>query len=172
MRFSMLFCLLIVVSTTHVPAKASNGNQAPSDGTVASAQPVTDAKVYLANIDRTLALAYSGQYGNLKRGTEKKLEGARGRIAALLEGHDTITSLPVADRLAIRNAEDAISSILRNKERQRMVCRRDTKTGSRFATTECMTIANREARAATAARSVEKAQQNVCHPGEGSSCGE
>jgi len=170
MRLLIGLCLLTASLITYQPAKASDGNPVTPAGSQLGAEPVTDAKVFLAKIDETLALAYSGQYGNLKRGSGKKLEDARGRIAARLEGQDTIANLPLADRLEIQNAEDLIASILRNKERDRMVCRRDTTTGTRFATTECMTIANREARAKAAAQSTDKVQRNICYPGEGQDC--
>lgn len=171
MRLLMVCCLLTLSLTSHGPAVASNGDQVGPEGTDASAQPVTDAQAYLANIDRTLALADDGEYGNLKRGSGKRLEDARGRIAAVLEGQEAVADLPLADRIVIQNAEDAITSILRNKERDRMVCKREAKTGTRFATTECQTIGEREARAAVAGESTGKIQREVCIPGEGNPCG-
>ena len=170
MRVLLASCLLALSLTSHGTARASDGNQVIPTATNASVQPEMDAETYLAKIDSTLALAYSGQYGNLKRGAGKRLEDARSRIAAILEGQETVADLPLADRVEIRNAEDVITSILRNKERDRMVCRRDTKTGTRFSSAECLTVAQREARAAAAGEGVDKVQRNLCYPGEGNAC--
>ncbi len=170
MRLPMTCCLLVLSLASHQPAAASDGNPAGAQDGDASAQPLTDAQDYLARIDTTLELASNGQYGNLKRGSDKKLEDARGQIANLLEGRQSVGDLPLADRMAVQNAEDVISSILRNKDKDRMVCRRDVKTGTRFASAECMTVAEREARSLAAGASTLKAQQTICYPGEGQRC--
>ena len=170
MRLVMVCCLLILSLTSPVPALASDDAQVGREGTDTSTSPVSDAQAYLANIDRKLALASDGQYGNLKRGSGKRLEEARDRIAAALDGQKTVADLPLTDRIVIQNAEDEITSILQTKERDRMVCRRDMKTGTRLATTECLTIGEREARAATAAEDTSGIQRNVCYIGEGQRC--
>ena len=170
MRFPLACCLLVLSLAGHQPAAASDGDQAGAQDGDANTQPVMDAQAYLAKIDDSLALAANGQYGNLKRGSDKKLQDARSRIANLLQGQQTVVDLPLADRMAVQNAEDVISSILRNKEKDRMVCRRDVKTGTRFASTECLTVAEREARSVAAGASTLKAQQTICYPGEGQPC--
>ena len=45
-------------------------------------------------------------------------------------------------------------------------------TGSRLPRTECMSVAEREARAKAARENTDKFIRNVCTPGEGSSCGQ
>lgn len=172
MRLPLLCCLVSLALAIHQPVAAADGDPtvAQDADADASAQPPTEAQSYLARIDATLALATDGQYGSLRRGSDKKLEAARGQIAELLAGRQTIDDLPLEERMAVQNAEDVISSILRSKEKDRMVCRRDIRTGTRFASTECMTVAEREARAVAAGASTLKAQQTICYPGEGSSC--
>lgn len=170
MRRLMICCLLGLSFTSFQPAAASDVAQAAAQESDASAQTLTGAQDYLAKIDTTLALAANGQYGRLKRGSDKQLQAARSRIAELLEGHQAIGDLPLADRMAVQNAEDVISSILRNKDKDRMVCRRDIKTGTRFSSAECMTVAEREARSVAAGASTLKAQQTICYPGEGQRC--
>lgn len=130
----------------------------------------TEAQAYLAKIDDMLALAATGQYGMLKRGAAAQLQSERNRIASLLGTQATVAELPPDDRLAIQNAEDSITAILRNKEKERMVCTREAKTGTRFATSECMTVSEREARAKAAAEAVGDVQRETCVPNEFNSC--
>lgn len=171
MRLLMICGLLSLSLIGHGPALASAGDQANPESTDAATAKVTDAQAYLANIDRTLALADDGEYGSLRRGSGERLADARDRIAAVLQGQETVDGLPLTDRIVIQNAEDEITSILRNKERGRMVCKRDKKTGTRFATTECLSVGEREARAAAAAEDTDGIQRNVCYPSEGNPCG-
>jgi len=160
-----LTCGLLMLSFTALGAAAASiGAQVDARSIDAPAQPATDAQTYLAKIDGMLALASTGQYGDLRRGAAKDLQAARDRIATALGSRATLDALPEDDRLAIQNAEDAISAILRNKEKDRMVCKRGIKTGTRFATSECMTVAQREARAASSAESTRMVQREGCIP--------
>lgn len=171
MRMLILSCLLVLSSLGHGPAAAS-GDPQPVEDANAHAERITDAKKYLADIDQALALAYSGEYGRLKRGSEKQLQTARDRIADLLAGHTSARELPPEDRIAIYDAQQEINSILNNQDKNRVICRREARTGSRLATiNECMTIAEREARANLMREGVDKIQRNFCIPGEGQPCG-
>ncbi len=134
-------------------------------------QSETEAQAYLARIDRLLAMASAGTYGALRRGAAKDLQAARDGIASVLESRATLDGLREEDRLAIQNAEDTISAILRNDDKARMVCKRATKTGTRFSTTECMTVAQREARAISAAQATGQVQRENCIPTVDNPCG-
>lgn len=165
-----LTCGLLMFSFTAQGAAASLGAQGEAGSIDAPAQPATDTQTYLAKIDRLLAMAAVGTYGALRRGAVRDLQAARDRIATALGTRATLGALPEDDRLAIQNAEDAISAILRNNEKDRMVCKRVTKTGTRFETSECMTVAQREARAASAAEATGVVQGIYCNPTEFKPC--
>lgn len=171
MRLVLAVCLLAFSFAFHRTAAASAGDQVQAASVDAQTQPESEAQAYLANIDRTLALAFDGQYGNLRRGAEKELQAARDRIAGVLDTSNSVTDIPLDDRIAIQNAADVISSILKNKQKDRMVCKRGMKTGTRFASSECMTVAQREARANSAADATGNVQREKCVPGETSRCG-
>lgn len=155
---------LVVALAGHGPALASGSGQVDPPGNTVRTESGAEVAAYLANIDRMLGLAFSGQYGTLKPGSTQKLEAARERIQEVLGSRTTLGSLPADERMVLQNEEDAISAILRNREKDRMVCKRLLKTGSRMATTECMTVAQREARAASAAESTSMVQREKCVP--------
>ncbi len=169
MRLFLSCCLLGVSLTCYGTATAAQADQQAAI-VGSQTQPDTESHAYLAKIDHSLALAANGQYGTLKRGAAKELQAARDQIASVLATRATFAELSADDRLAIQNAEDAINAILKNKEKDRMVCTREAKTGTRFATSECMTVAQREARASSAAEATGKVQRDLCIVGEGNAC--
>ncbi len=170
MRHLLLCGLMTLAFAGTAPAMAASDQV---DGTSSNTQaaPVKDVQSYLAKIDQMLANASAGTYGDLRRGASKELESARNAIAAALGTRTTFDGLPEDGQLAIQNAEDTISAILRNKEKDRMVCRRQNKTGTRFATSECMTVAQREARAVSAAEATGYVQRENCIPTAENPCG-
>ncbi len=170
MRLFLTCCVLSFSLTCHGPATAAPGGQdAVSADT--QTQQKTEVQVYLAKIDHMLALAADGQYGRLKRGSEEKLEAERDRIESVLGSHTTVADLPPGDQLALQDAEDSIAAILQNKDKDRMICTRETQIGTRFSTKSCMTVSQREARAASGAEAVESAQRLTCVESATSQCG-
>ncbi|MFA6986435.1 MAG: hypothetical protein WC213_09535 [Arenimonas sp.] len=137
---------------------------------VGNATQTTDAQEYLANIDRVVSKALSGEYGKLKRGSDAKLKGARDRIASLLNGHPTTTELQPEDRVALVSAEEEIKATILNDDKNRVVCTYRADIGSRFSKKECMTVAEREERAKLAHEATDNAMRGVCVPSETSSC--
>jgi hypothetical protein len=115
-------------------------------------------------------LARSGQYGRVNGRNMYKLEGARETMGRLLAGHTSASELKPAERIELYNAQQEFSSILRNDDKNRVVCQRVAALGTRVAKAECMTIAEREARAKAARDSVDRVQRNVCYAGEASRC--
>lgn len=167
----LLSCALLMMSLTahgSMPGAAVE-QQGPmaSDSLVPSGM---DTQAYLAKVDNLLAMAANGTYGNLRRGGPRDLQNARDTMAKVLGTRTTLDNLPNEDLLALQNAEDTIGAILRHNEKDRMVCKRATKTGTRFATTECMTVAQREARAASAAETTGFVQREYCTPTDETPC--
>jgi hypothetical protein len=63
-----------------------------------------------------------------------------------------------------------IVSTLNNEDKDRMVCTRLEKTGSRLPKTECLSVAERESRARANENNVQNAQRQLCVPGQASLC--
>lgn len=158
-RIFVLSGLLALSCAGYESAAASDDSNAQAEKATASAQAITDAKAYLAGIDHTLELAGKGEYGRLKRGSERRLQAARERIADLLNGHASTSELRPDDQFALVNAEETIKSIVQNEDKSRVVCRFQASTGSRIAAKECMTVAEREERARQARLLVRDSQQ-------------
>lgn len=171
MKLSSLFVgmalIVMVGDAAAVASSEASLRQARAD---ANAMQVTDTSVLLEEIDQALDLARSGQYGNLKKPQLIRLDRARATIGKVLKGHSSGSELDADSRIALYNAQEEIRGIIRNDDKQRKVCRRVNETGSRMSTVECLTVAEREARARSARESAVRVQRNICHPGEASRC--
>ena len=136
----------------------------------ASARKITNAQAFIGETEQALEMAHSGQYGKIKRGDLERLDEAKATIVSLLDGRENASKLEREQRLELYNAQELITAILRNNEKDRRICRRVQVTGSRVAGTECLTIAEREARTHAARESTARAQREGCVPGDFSSC--
>jgi hypothetical protein len=113
----------------------------------------------LQEIDQTLTLARDGDYGRINSDDMRRLEELRLIVAGLLTDQPNPRALKAEDRLLIFNAQEEMSSIVRNDDKGRKVCKRVTGTGSRLAKAECLTVAQREARAKSVRESAWHQQQ-------------
>jgi hypothetical protein len=129
-----------------------------------------DLAKYIGEIDRAIALAKSGGYGKLERGSEARLAAARKTIGDLLRDVRDPRDLPPEQRIALFNAHQTIESVINKQDKSRVVCTRERKTGSRVATTECLTVAEREERNRISQSMTRESQRMTCSPGETSTC--
>jgi hypothetical protein len=137
----------------------------------ASTALIHDAPAFIAEVEVTVEMARDGEYGRLKRGGLVRIQRARDVIVGLLTGHASATELTPDDRIAVFNAQEQISAELNDDDKNRTVCKREATLGTRFPTTECLTVAERESRRRISRESTDKLFRNVCFAGEGSACG-
>ena len=135
-----------------------------------NAERIGDAGAFLDEIDDAVDAARAGDYGRLKKGTIVRIEMARDRIGELLEGHASALELEPEERIELYNAQEMITAAIRADDKNREVCKREMVTGSRLPKTECMTVAEREARRKLAQQQTEKFIHNLCIVGEGNDC--
>jgi hypothetical protein len=129
-----------------------------------------DLAKYIGEIDRAIAMAKQGGYGKLPRGSEARLAAARKEIGDLLQGVSDPRDLQPDKRIALFNATQVIQTTLNQQDKSRVVCTRESKTGSRVGVTECLTVAEREERARITALQVKDQQRMTCSTGETSAC--
>lgn len=133
----------------------------------AAAANIEDVDDYLRGMGDAVALAKKGEYGKLDRKSRQTLEQSWARLQALLDGHDSPMELPLDERIALLNAQERIVGILERHPRDTMICRKKRSTGTRIPATECLTIAQREARARHAREAMDRlAKPNPCVSGQ------
>jgi hypothetical protein len=159
--------LLLFLLLLGAPAHAQDELAAKAD---AKAHEISDAEEFVQGLKRSLKMARRGDYGRIEKDDLKKVGRATDEIAGLLEGHERATELDTDDRIQLYNAAQLISSILRNDDKNRKVCRRESEAGSRLPKTVCMTVAERESRAEKARYETREIQKKNCRPGPGGAC--
>lgn len=170
LRVLFLSCLLTLPLAAQARIAEDTETATLAQRADAEARKITDAQAFLEEIDDTLALARDGTYGPIKRGSMVQAESARGKIARLLEGHENAMELEPEERIELYNAQEVIVAAIRNDDKGRMVCKKEIRLGSRFPTTECLTVAQREEKARSSRSGVNDTMRTVCYPGEGQSC--
>jgi hypothetical protein len=130
----------------------------------------SDTSKYLDELDAAIDLAKKGTYGKLAKGAGNKLDESRALIGTLLAGDRDPRSLQDDQRLALFNAHQTIASIINKDDKSRIVCKREQHLGSRLATTECLTVGEREALATHSARETADLQRVTCSPENGNAC--
>jgi hypothetical protein len=146
-------------------ASASTAWAIPSETDTAGAQAdayvrnITSASSFLTEIEQTIELALDGDYGRIKGADIDRMLAAHKTIKSLLDGHENARHLQPEQRIELYNAQETISAIVRNDEKNRKVCKRVSATGSRLTKAECMTVAQREARAKAVRESAWQQQQ-------------
>ena len=170
LRILFLSCLLALPLAAQARIAEETETATLAQRADAAAEKITDAEAFVDEIDQTLSLARDGTYGRLKRGAMSQAETARNKIAALLEGHENAMELPAEERIELYNAQEVIVAMVRADDKGRMICKKEIRLGSRFPTTECLTVAQREEKARSARAGVNDSVRTVCIPGEGNPC--
>ena len=127
---------------------------------------IRDVPDYLRGMRDAVDLAKKGEYGKIDRKQRKTLEQSYDRLRELLAGRATPLELSLEDRIEVFNAQERIVAILERHPRDTMICRKKQNTGTRIPATECLTIAQREARARNAREAMDRlAKPNPCVSG-------
>ncbi|MCB1642431.1 MAG: hypothetical protein KDI37_11915 [Xanthomonadales bacterium] len=124
---------------------------------------LSSAAAFLREVRDTVELARAGEYGKIKPADLGRLDEARSRITELLEGHEHARQLSAEERIELFNAQELITSIVRNDDKSRRVCTKVHGTGTRIARSECLTVAQREQRAQET-REATRVQQGFREP--------
>lgn len=157
--------LLLALLLCSMPVGAgANDRAAEAD---AAAAKIADVDDYLRGMGDAVDLAKKGEYGKLDRKSRKTLEQSWARVQDLLDGHDSPMELPIDERIDLLNAQERIVGILERHPRDTLICRKKKSTGTRIPATECLTIAQREARARHAREAMDRlAKPNPCVSGQ------
>jgi hypothetical protein len=157
-----------MVSQSALAIPAGEDSTSRADARVAE---IGDAREFVREVNDTLTMAKAGTYGAIAAKDVDRLDAAVATINRLLQGQQRATDLGPDQRIELYNAQEEMVAILRNDEKNRVVCERVTITGSRVGKRECMTVAQREERARAARESTDRQQRVDCVPGETSICG-
>ena len=171
-----LAAALIVAFACASPAFASFGNPSPEPevsiekADVEVERIASNTEMYLDELDRAIDFARKGVYGKLPKGANARLEQARATIGDLLKDDVDPRQLPPDQRIAIFNAHSTIESIINDDDKGRIVCKKEQRLGTRMATTECLTVGERENMARQSAQTSADMLRSTCVADGGKTC--
>ena len=139
--FAICFCL----SITNVHAAAETIQSAAKKATYA------------------VELARKGDYGRLSTVQINMLLEARNRLSQLANANASIDDFDADEQRSFEHALERINRLTRSANKERVVCKYVIKTGTRFGTRECLTVAQREARAKSSRDRTEQIQRAICN---------
>lgn len=116
----------------------------------AAGAPAGEAAALLAEVQTAVQMARKGDYGPLQKSQLRQLQQAEDEIEDLLAGRTQLEELSEQGRVALYNAQQTITAILRSDDKDRKICKREAVVGSRLSRNVCLTVAEREARAKAA----------------------
>jgi hypothetical protein len=143
----ILWASVILAFGQAAPADAAEPRSGQS---VPAGTQQEEAAQLLAEVQTAVQMARKGDYGPLKKDQLRQLQTAQEEIEGLLAGRTQLKELSEQGRVALFNAQQTITAILRSDEKDRKICKREVVIGSRLNRNVCLTVAEREARAKAA----------------------
>jgi hypothetical protein len=119
-------------------------------------EPASQVKPMTVNADSREAFAAvadevrqemgpNGRFQYVSAAERKDIEDGLRRMALIYERAPTVAELNKRDQVALFNEQEVVNSILKNRDSDRVICKRERKTGSNLTTTSCITYGEREA---------------------------
>lgn len=88
----------------------------------------------------------SDRYAEIRRTERVRVFEALEEMSVLLSGVQSVEDLEMAERVEVFNLQEEINTILtRAHENSRLICERQTRTGSHLIRSQCQTVADRKA---------------------------
>ena len=157
---SVFATLIFGGSLLAMPEDARDDLQAANE----LAQKQADAQAFVREVNEVMVLARKGEYGAITAENAQRLDQAQLTIVSLLKDRKSSLELKPDQRIEVYNAQELITSILRNDEKGRIVCTKVSAIGTRVPKRECMSIAKREARARDARGTSNDLLRQTCVP--------
>jgi len=110
----------------------------------------------------TLELARKGGYGRLSAGQINMILAAHNRIVKLADSNKSLNELDKLELSALEYSRARLDKLTKSVDKDRLVCRKVIKTGTRLIKSECLSVAQREERARAAQLAAEQIQRVVC----------
>jgi hypothetical protein len=108
-------------------------------------------------------LARKGEYGRLSTAQINMLLEAKNRLEKLARENTSLAELDEDERETFDSALGRVERLTRSDNKNRVVCKKVVKTGTRLVESECLTVAQREARAKNSRERSEQLQRGLCN---------
>jgi hypothetical protein len=133
---------LFGIALAVVIAGASVGHAAEESKDVVKADTSAAFAVQAADVRK--AMQPDGRYAFVTPDEHVKVDAALDRMGALFEANGSVMKMDKATQVELFNAQESVNAILTLRDRDRLICRRGTTTGSRVVSTSCRTYGELE----------------------------
>lgn len=108
-------------------------------------------------------LAERGDYGRLSKTQINMLIESRNRIVLLAADHEAFADMDQREQKVFVAARERLNRLTQANNKDRMICKKVVKTGTRLVESECLTVAQRERRAEGARERTSRSQGWDCN---------
>ncbi|WP_448143426.1 hypothetical protein [Stenotrophomonas bentonitica] len=148
--------MILAAGTAALLLALGTAQAAPKDEVFARGKPLAE-QVDLIEKDLN---TNNENYAELTGEDRSKVRQALGRMRGVLDEHPDQATLPDRLKTDLYNDQQVVNTILtKAREDSRQVCVREKATGSHRATTQCMTVAQRQRAKEDAQRDLMNAQR-------------
>lgn len=104
-----------------------------------------------------------GRYAYVKADERAKVETSLDEMSALFDANGSVDKMDKATKVRLFNAQETVNSILTLRDRDRLICERGLRTGSRIVTTSCRTYGDLEAARQASAKFMNERAVTPCN---------
>lgn len=154
---------LILIALFAFAAGAQAGTEQP--------KPVFGEKIAPAELPKLIEMIRyeiepGGRWENVPKQDRPVLEAKLKEMEDVLQGRSSVGELNNDERLRLINAQEHANAILTEHDGQRLICKRETPTGSHRPQNICMTVAQRKQASEDSRRYLERnAPRRIAAPG-------
>lgn len=85
-------------------------------------------------------MAPNGRYATLTDGERKKVDDGIGNMSQLFDKTPNVDNMSDTDKRAMFNTQEVVNAALLKRDGDRLVCTKETRSGSHFPTTTCRSV--------------------------------
>jgi hypothetical protein len=108
-------------------------------------------------------LARKGEYGRLSTTQINMVLESRNRIERLAKENSSFEDFDAKEQRIFDSARERINRLTQRSNSARVICKRVVKTGTRLIENECLSVAQREARAKASRERTDQIQRAACN---------
>jgi hypothetical protein len=142
------------------------GMVAGVSATSTQTEPVFNGKVAPADVPRLVETIRAGtepggRWDQVPDRDRPELEKRLHEMETLLQGHASVDELTADEKLRLLNAQEQVNAILTEHDGERLICKRETPTGSHRPQVNCKTVAQRRLESESARQALRQTQRST-----------
>ena len=157
------FTALLLVAAATATAKENYKEQAFN----------ADTKEKFAQVEEHVRdeMKPGGKYEYVKEGERFTIDQKLKEMDALFATSDTVQGMTENDRIALFNAQETVNSILQQRDRDRVICKKEAPIGSHIPVTTCFSYGQQQDASKTSHKLMDSWSRTQCGNNGNGSCG-